>query len=389
MNQPNHSSTAHQDSPSAFDQTPAQSDRNDPISQVGESVTDATVRVSSTLTSVTEAVSDLSESSVTALQAFLEDATQQLGSIATSVTDNPVFKALTKLPFADRLPLLLGKIDTEKATTEVNDLRRQYPIESADQLAHRIIVDTATKAATVGLVTNLVPPLALTLFAVDLAAITALQAEMIHRIAAAYGFPLDDSARRGEVLTIYGLSMGGSGVLKTGLSFVEVIPGIGAVVGASSNAALVYSLGFVACRYYETKRQSADGQVDTEALKAETAEYMQDAIAQQAVMDQILAHMVLVSYPDRATDEILPELERLSLTDSSQASVSQHLDAPRPLESLLDELHPGLAAPVAMQCCRIAKQNGVVTPAEQAILEAIAQRFGLNLNEIEANCQIA
>ncbi|MEB3355410.1 MAG: EcsC family protein [Synechococcales bacterium] len=386
MNQPKYPPTAQQDSPSAFDQTTEKSTQKDPIAQVSESVTAAAGHVSKTLTSVTEVMTDLSESSTTALHRFLEEATQQVGGIATFITDNSMFKALTRLPFADRLPLLLGKVDTEKAAKEVNDLRRQYPVESADQLAHRIIVDTATKAGTIGLVTNLVPPLALTLFAVDLAAITALQAEMIHRIAAAYGFSLDDPARRGEVLTIYGLSLGGSGVLKTGLSFVELIPGIGAVVGATSNAAVVYSLGFVACRYYEAKRQSADGKVDTEALKAESADSMQDAIAQQSVMDQIIAHMVLISYPDRARDEILPELERLSLTHSAHEAVAQHLDAPRPLESLLDELHPGLAAPVAVQCCRIAKQDGVVTPAERTILDAIAKRFNLNLTELEASC---
>jgi uncharacterized protein (DUF697 family) len=55
--------------------------------------------------------------------------------------------------------------------------------------------------------------------------------------------------------------MGGSGVLKGGLSFVELIPVIGAVVGASSNATLIYSLGYIACRFYEAKRHSI-AQVD-------------------------------------------------------------------------------------------------------------------------------
>jgi uncharacterized protein (DUF697 family) len=98
--------------------------------------------------------------------------------------------------------------------------------------------------------------LALTLFGIELAAITALQGEMVYRIAAAYGFSLKDPARRGEGLAIFGLSVGGSGTLKVGLSFVELLPVIGTVVGASSNAALLYSLGYVACRFYEAKRNS-------------------------------------------------------------------------------------------------------------------------------------
>jgi uncharacterized protein (DUF697 family) len=112
------------------------------------------------------------------------------------------------------------------------------------------------KAGGVGLLTNFIPPVALTLFGIELAAITALQAEMIYRIAAAYGFPLNDSTRRGEILAIFALSVGGSGVLKSGLNVVELLPIIGAGVGASSNAALLYSLGYVACRFYEAKRNS-------------------------------------------------------------------------------------------------------------------------------------
>jgi uncharacterized protein (DUF697 family) len=150
----------------------------------------------------------------------------------------------------------LGQVDVEKAQDEVEKLRQEYPLETPEQLAHRIMVDTSLKAGGIGLLTNFVPPLALTLFAVDLAAVTALQAEMVYRIAAAYGFPLKDPARRGEVLAIFGLSVGGSGALKVGLSFVELLPVIGAVVGASSNAAVLYSLGHVACRFYEAKRNS-------------------------------------------------------------------------------------------------------------------------------------
>jgi uncharacterized protein (DUF697 family) len=79
---------------------------------------------------------------------------------------------------------------------------------------------------------------------------------MVYRIAGAYGFSLKDPARRGEALGIFGLSVGGSGTLKVGLGLVELLPGVGAVVGASSNAALLYSLGYAACRFYEAKRNS-------------------------------------------------------------------------------------------------------------------------------------
>ena len=196
-----------------------------------------------------------------AAQRFVEHGTETIGEFVTPFAENPLIKYATKVPGINWFLAALGQVDIDKAENEVDKLRQEYPLETPEQLAHRIMVDTSLKAGGVGLLTNFVPPLALTLFAVDIAAVTALQAEMIYRIAAVYGFSLKKPARRGEVLAIFGLSMGGSGVLKGGLSFVELIPVIGAVVGASSNATLIYSLGYIACRFYEAKRHSI-AQVD-------------------------------------------------------------------------------------------------------------------------------
>lgn len=192
-----------------------------------------------------------------AAQRFVEQSTETVGKIVTPIAENPVIKYAAKVPGINVLMAALGQIDVERAQNEVNQLRQEHPLDTPEQLARRIILDTTMKAGGVGLLTNFVPPLALTLFGVELAAITALQAEMIYRIAAAYGFPLNDPTRRGEVLAIFGLSVGGSGVLKVGSSFVELLPVIGAVVGASNNAALIYSLGYLASQFYESKRNSS------------------------------------------------------------------------------------------------------------------------------------
>jgi len=86
----------------------------------------------------------------------------------------------------------------------------------------------------------------------------ALQAEMIYRIAAIYGFSVTEPARRGEVLAIWGLSTGSSGVMKAGLSVVEFIPFVGAVTGSTGNAAMLYGMGQFACSFYEAKQQALD-----------------------------------------------------------------------------------------------------------------------------------
>jgi uncharacterized protein (DUF697 family) len=201
-----------------------------------------------------------------AAQRFVEQGTETVGKIVTPIAENPLIKFATKVPGINLLLSALGQVDVDKAQNEVDKLRQEYPLDAPEQLANRIIADTALKAGGIGLLTNFVPPLALTLFGIELAAITALQGEMVYRIAAAYGFSLKDPARRGEALAIFGLSVGGSGTLKLGLSFVELLPVIGTVVGASSNAALLYSLGYVACRFYEAKRNSL-AQADVSPVK--------------------------------------------------------------------------------------------------------------------------
>jgi uncharacterized protein (DUF697 family) len=201
-----------------------------------------------------------------AAQRFVEQGTETVGKIVTPIAENPLIKFASKVPGINLLLSALGHVDVEKAQNEVDKLRQEYPLDTPEELANRIIADTALKAGGIGLLTNFVPPLALTLFGIELAAITALQGEMVYRIAAAYGFSLKDPARRGEALAIFGLSVGGSGTLKLGLSFVEVLPVIGTVVGASSNAALLYSLGYVACRFYEAKRNPL-AQADVSPVK--------------------------------------------------------------------------------------------------------------------------
>lgn len=187
---------------------------------------------------------------------WAERTTETIGQIVTPIAQNPLVRFATKAPGIKWLMAALGQVDEDEVQQRITTLQQTYPHESRGQLAQRIIADTATKAAGVGLVTNVVPPLALSLLAVDVAAVNALQAEMIYQIAALYGFSLEDSARRGEVLAIWGLSMGGSSVIKSGLSLVEMVPIVGPTVGVAGNAALIYTLGHLAQQFYANKLDS-------------------------------------------------------------------------------------------------------------------------------------
>jgi uncharacterized protein (DUF697 family) len=184
----------------------------------------------------------------------IEQATEFLGRTVAPIADLPFIKFATGVPGLSWLLAALGQVNADKVHRAVDELRRQYPLETDEQLAHRVMATSAWRAAQVGLLTNIVPSVATVLFAIDIGAIAALQAEMIYKIAAIYGFSADDATRRGEVLAIWGVFTGSSSTLKSGLSFLEVVPGVGTAIGITSDAAILYGVGFLACRFYEVKQ---------------------------------------------------------------------------------------------------------------------------------------
>ncbi|MBE9100406.1 DUF697 domain-containing protein [Vacuolonema iberomarrocanum] len=190
------------------------------------------------------------------LYGVVEQGTETVGNTVAPIANHPLTKFATKVPGLSWLMAALGQVDVEAVQLDVDKLRRTYPLENNEDLAQRVIAESAWNAAGVGLATNFVPPLALMLLAVDLGAVVAIQAKMIYRIAAMYDFSPTAPARLGEVLAIWGISTGGSSAMKAGLSIVELLPGIGTAAGSVGNAAMVYGLGQVACRFYEAKQRA-------------------------------------------------------------------------------------------------------------------------------------
>lgn len=190
------------------------------------------------------------------LQPFLEPVTTTVGSVVGPIVSSPFIQYATAIPGMRVLLAALGQVNVVEVRSQVDELRQQYPQESKRTLAQRVMAETALKAAGVGLATNFVPPVAFALTLVDIGAVAALQANMIYRIATIYGYSPTDNDRRGEVLAIWLLSSTTGGMVKSGLSIVELIPGLGAVLGIATDASLIYSVGYFACRYYETKRSA-------------------------------------------------------------------------------------------------------------------------------------
>ncbi len=190
------------------------------------------------------------------IHATVEQATKYIGEAIDPIANNSAVQTISKIPGVNWLLLGMGQVNTDKAAADVARLRAQHPMESDGEIAQRVVNNMALQAGRIGLLTNIVPSVALALLAVDLVAVTKLQAEMVYRVAAAYGFDINDAVRRGEVIAIYGLSFGTGTPLKASLSFVEAVPVVGAAIGASSDAILLYLLGTVARQFYEAKRAS-------------------------------------------------------------------------------------------------------------------------------------
>ena len=321
-------------------------------------------------------------------QKLVEQATQGAGTFANRLGN---IWLIRKLAGVLNLNWLVGAVDTvnlEKAEKAVKKLQQQHPNESPNQLAHRIMMEKATKAGQIGLATSFLPGAAIALLAIDLAATTELQSEMVYQIASAYGLDLNDPARKGEVLGIFGLALGGGRLLKaTGLTLLRNIPFAGAVISASSNATMIYSLGYAACRFYEAKldaSKSLSNEQTLAQLKQESENYLEKALAQEAVMDQILVHMILASKQDLTWAEILPQLQALNLSSNSLAAIAQNIKSPQPLDTLLNQLNRDFAIPLLAQCYRIAHFDGEITPDEQKLIEAIAAKFDIDLHSIQS-----
>ncbi|HEY9697796.1 MAG TPA: hypothetical protein V6D10_11065 [Trichocoleus sp.] len=343
------------------------------------------------LTQMSQPVMDwatqMSHSTAKESQRLLEQTFEGAGRAVDFVGQQPWIRELSGAFRLNWLVDLLDRVDVDKATDVVRQLQQKYPQESPSQIAHHLMVEKAVYAGGMGLVSSLVPGEAAALLAVDLAATTAIQTEMVYQIAAAYGLDLHDPARRGEVLAIFGLALGGNQALRAGLGLLRNVPLAGAVIGASTNATMIYALGYGACRFYEAKLQDKPLDVLPEVvndLRAESNQYLQDvAMTQQAIMDQILVHVILASYPDRNWEAILPNLAALQLSPASLEAIATHIRSPQPLDALLDQLNRDYATPLLAQCYRIAQFNNNSSPEETSILVQIADRFNLDLTEIE------
>lgn len=352
---------------------------SDTVSNTGKAIIDTASGVGGVLAGIGGAVgnnaSKVGQSAVKTAAGVGGTAAKQTYQVISQITQ-----------FVSGAPILrkvVDQVDLIKVQESVRRLKQKYPNETPRQIAHRIMVEKAMYAGSTGLVTSLVPGAALALLAVDLTATAALQAEMVYQIAAAYGLDLRDPVRRGEVLTIFGLALGGNQAVKVGLEFLQNAPLVGAAIGASTNAVMLYTVGHAACRYYEAKLESQPTEETLVSSKEASDEYLKEAIAQQIIMDQILVHVLLAGHPDKSWESIVPELETINISPASLAVIRENMKSPPALDELLAKLNRDYAIPLMAQCDRVIRRDEVITSEETKIIEKIAQKFEIDLNAMK------
>jgi len=294
------------------------------------------------------------------------------------ISQSPILKKLTEKFKIDWLVNAIDAVDVVSAEAQVRELQRQHPHEKPQEISHHLMVEKALLAAGSGLVSSLVPGAALALAGMDLAAMTALSAELVYQIAAAYGMDLRSSDRKKEVVAIFGLSLGSNLAIEAGVTLVSNIPLAGAVINASASAAMIYALGYGACRFYEAHLDSSEIETKLEdlreVLQAESEQYLEKAIAQETVMDWILVYVVYASKKFTRWDELLPELQAANLNPRTLAEIESVTNKSKllpKLDILLEQLELDFAEPLLKRCTEIIEADGEINEQEGKILLTI------------------
>lgn len=310
-----------------------------------------------------------------------------LGETANLIQNSPQLAALADSFGASPFLAALERVDIVAAKKRVQQLQAKYPKDSPAEIAHRIMTEKALFVGGSGFASSILPGIAAATFALDLAASTMIQAEMVLQIAGAYGMELESKERQGEALTIFGLALGGGIALKAGLGFARNIPLVGGVIGASSNAAMLYAVGAAACKYYEQKSQgiAVSEQLLMESHQAATKSLTTN-LPQVAIMDEVLLHVLRAGQPNKDISELKIDLSTLPISPEALSRLQEELESFTPLNDLLAKVDEEFAVVLIAQCDQVIHADDIVTLEEEQLLQQISgyltKKFQLGSEEL-------
>ena len=341
-----------------------------------------------------EAIASAAVSAGGALGNTALNLTDQAGSVLDVLSNSSELQRFLG-PIAIRIPGIsqflepIFNVDVVKAETHVRNLQAKYPHESINEIAHRLMLEKSIIAGGSGIVTSL-PAIATALFAVDVAANAMLQAELVYQIAYLYGLNLKEPARKAEVAAILGLSIAGSQAasqltVRLGLTaLAKNIPIAGSVIGASTNAAAIYAMGYAACRFYEARLANNSLTLEATLAATETAneDYLASIADDQIAMDWILVWMFLAGHPDKTLADLIPQLDSLNLSPASISELKSGMQTLPSLDDLLPRVNDDFGVALLAKCQSIAIADGVISSEEQAILNRLNTHFAASLQAV-------
>ncbi len=94
---------------------------------------------------------------------------------------------------------------------------------------------------------------------------------------------------------------------------------------------------------------------------------------QQSKLQRLLAHLIRVGAPDQAInwDSLYPQLQALDLDEEMLLGIKSALKVPQPLNQVVEELDPDVAAIALPQAVKIALLDRRVNPHEDSTLTAL------------------
>lgn len=164
----------------------------------------------------------------------------------------------------------------------------------ARSLADTVIADHVVYAMGVALIP--VP-------VVDVAAVTAVQVDMVRTLADAYSVQWDHTRGKAIVLSLVGASLA-----RLGASAVKVLPGAGTVIGGATQVVLsgasTYAVGQIFCAHFDERGTLED--LDPEALRSRYWELLEKG----KQIAQVLREKAL-GMDEPSIEELTHTLERL------------------------------------------------------------------------------
>lgn len=234
--------------------------------------------------------------------------------INAEIDDNPqLFKLReeSNLEVWDLLITWICGVDLDVAHTAVSKLQRTYQDKTPSELAQILIVQKSFQAAGVEIAIGFptVASLLNGLASVDLPLVAQLSAEMIYQIAGIYGFDLQASERRLEVLSTFGIAFLGEKAIEAGIDWMaheELI--VGNVMSACAKGLMIYAVGNAARLFYEAKVERHVNPLNSSnifsELRRNSQAYIKFATSEDAIIDIISSEVEvasIISSPRRAS----------------------------------------------------------------------------------------